>query len=346
MKPRLIKITTANPKNRWHQQEILESVKNNPKISERAGLFYKRFLSDSGIETRYFGLNHLQYVNDESPDEANRRFAETATELGSRAARSCLESAGVLPQDLNGLIVTTCTGYLCPGLTSYIAEALGLNEDLFSLDLAGLGCGAALPALRSAEQYLKAHPDSKVLVVCVEVCSAALSWGNETDLILSNCIFSDGAAACLLSNEAGAQGLEILGYESLLWPEHRDDLRFKNKNSRLCNVINRSVPDLSAEAVKQLQDKLLRSIQKPFHYYGVHPGGRRVLDEIETTLKLEPSRLKRSREVLRHYGNMSSPSILFVLKRILEKDDLQPGETIALFSFGAGFSAYGVVLQK
>ncbi len=343
---RLVSMATANPETRWRQDKILESVQGNPRVSGHAQLFYKRFLSDKGIETRHFGMPDLQTVNTESPDEANRRFAQVATELGTEAAIKCLHAAELNPEQLDGLIITTCTGYLCPGLTSYISESLKLRENIFSLDLVGLGCGAALPALRAAQQYLQTHSASRVLVLCVEVCSAALSWGDEIDLILSNALFSDGAAACLLSNCDGEQGCEILHYESLLWPEYRDDLRFQSHNARLRNVINRTVPDIAAEAVKQLADKLRAVNERPFDHYGVHPGGRRVLDEIQTALGLDSERLASSRAVLRRYGNMSSPSILFVLKNMIEQSPLKAGQTAALFSFGAGFSAYGMTLRK
>lgn len=343
---KIIGVETANPSTKWSQQEVLESVRDNERISKKAKQFYKRFLSDEGIQTRYFGMNALDHVNEETPDEANERFARVSTEIGAEAVRKCLASFGVNPAEIDALIVTTCTGYLCPGLTSYISEAVGLNDTVYALDLAGIGCGAAIPALRSARQYLQAHENSNVMVVSVEVCSAALSWGDEIDLILSNALFADGAAACLLSNKSNAKGYEVLDIQSLLWPQYRDELRFKAKDSRLCNVINKAVPEIAAKAVKFLNQELEGGLDQRPEHYGVHPGGRRILDEVQQAMGLDDQSLQRSRDVLRDYGNMSSPSILYVLKAIAEKDKPKENEHVALYAFGAGFTAFGALLKS
>ncbi len=342
---KIIGIETANPKLKGDQEKVLEHILEKKHISKKAMIFYKRFLSDQSIKTRYFGMDDFNLVNEETPDEAILRFQTVGTQIGAEAVNKCLEATGINTEDIDGLIVTTCTGYLCPGLTSYVAQAVGLRDSLFTLDLTGTGCGAALPALRAADQYLKAHANSNILVLSVEVCSAALSWGDEIDLILSNAIFGDGAAACLISNVDDREGYAVLDFESLLWPEYRNDLRFKQKNSRLCNVINKNVPEVASEAVKTLQDRFMSRMEGPFHYYAIHPGGRRILDEIESRLGFGPNVLNRSREVLRDYGNMSSPSVLYVLKNIIEKDQPKEEESIILFAFGAGFTAFGAVLQ-
>ncbi len=343
---KIMGIATANPSSKWTQKEILKSVHLNEQISNKAKTFYKRFLSDQGIRTRHFGMQTLEHVNTESPDQANQRFSEIATEIGTEAIRKCLDQYQVSADEIDALIVTTCTGYLCPGLTSYLSQAIGFKDSIEAIDLAGTGCGAAIPALRSAYQYLQTHADSNALVVSVEVCSAALSWGDEIDLILSNALFSDGAAACLLSNKPENRGHKILNFESLLWPEYREELRFKTRDSRLCNVIDRSVPGIAAKAVKFLDGKITAGLTEMPKYYGVHPGGRRILDAFEESLDFKNQSLQRSRDVLFEYGNMSSPSILYVLKEISEKDQPEKNENIALFAFGAGFSAFAVLLES
>ena len=343
---RLIAIEHDVPAPRWSQKAIGEHLSQNPRVKGRTAQFYQRFLADPGIENRHFSLDTLDDIYAETADQAIDRFQQTATQIGSGAVRKCLAASGLAPAQVDALIVTTCTGYLCPGLTSYIAQQIGLRPDIFSLDLTGIGCGAALPALRAGSQFLQSHPQSRALVVCVEVCSAAFSWGDEIDLILSNVIFADGAAACLMSNGLSQTGMALMDFESILWPEYRDDLRFRSREARLCNVINKSVPGIAAKAVKSLHDQLAARAKVPFRHYAVHPGGRRILDAIEEALELKPQQLLRSREVLRDYGNMSSPSILFVLKKILEEDRPQKGEPLAFFSFGAGFSAFGAVIEK
>ncbi len=342
----LVAIGQAVPKTRWRQSEVSDHLMKNPRVQGATAVLYKRFLSDPAIEGRHFSLDSLDSIYTETADQSIERFQLTAVKIGSDAVERCLEAAGTPADKIDGLIVTTCTGYLCPGLTSYIAQAVGLRADIYSLDMAGTGCGAALPAIRAAAQFLEANPDKRILVASVEVCSAAFFWGDEVDLILSNAIFSDGAAACLMTNRPQTKGMKMIDFESLLWPEYRDDLRFRHRDARLCNVINKNVPQIAAKAVKLLHDMLQKRAGRPFDYYGLHPGGRRILDEIEGTLGLAKHRLLRSREVLRDYGNMSSPSILFVLKKLLEEDRPKAGETAALFAFGAGFSAFGAVFES
>ena len=345
MASKIIGIETSVPLLCVSQKDALACAAQKKDIKPSTLRWYERFMSDKGIETRYFSMEHVSEALEESRDVSHERFRRSAARLGAEALRKVLDKAGIEPKDLDGLVTTTCTGYLCPGLTSYISEALGLRADLFAVDLAGLGCGAALPALRAADQYLALHPESHVAVVSVEICSAAIFWGDDIELILSNSIFADGAAACLLTNSSGRQGLSMTGFSSLLWPEHRDDLRFKTEDGRLRNVISRSVPAVAAKAVKELMTNLMAHSSVKRWHAAVHPGGRMILDEIEKNVPLLAGKLARSREVLRRYGNMSSPSVLFVLKDILEKDCPEHGESVLLFAFGAGFSAYGAVLQ-
>lgn len=342
---RLIAIETATPPLRFSQKKILEHILQKDGLSQKSLLFYKRFLLDKGIQTRHFGLKNIQQVFSESTDEAASRFQKVGTKISHEAVQLCLKKAHMAAKDIDGLIVTSCTGYLCPGLTSYLTEKSGFRKNIFALDLVGLGCGAAVPALRAADQFLKSGAGNNVLILCAEVCSAALYWGDEVDLILSNSIFSDGAAACLLSNDLMRPGFEPVRFESLLWPRYRDHLRFKPRDGRLCNVLSPKVPDIAAKAARFLWGKLSGKTKKKFDHYAIHPGGRLILDRIEKELHLKSKDMISSRTVLRDFGNMSSPSILFVLKDIWEKHRFQDQETVAMFTFGAGFSAHSSVFK-
>lgn len=336
-------ISTAVSKTRFTQKEVLEHVAQLCEKGSKTFAFYRKFLSDPGIESRHFALNKLLQSHEENADEAITRFQQQATELGYKAAKSLLRKMHLSPSEIDALIVTTCTGYLCPGLTSYLAESLKLRQDVLTHDLVGTGCGAALPALRVADELVSQHPNKRALVVCVEICSAAMAWGEEIDLILSNCLFADGAAACLVSQSKKTKGIEIKKFESLLWPQYRNDLRFGTRDGRLKNVIKKSVPELTAKAVSQLSKKLQN--RKAFDFTAVHPGGRKILDRIEETLQLPEAALKHSRHILKRYGNMSSPTILFVLKEFLEKEKDKKGKTLLALAFGAGFTAFGMQME-
>lgn len=340
-----IAVETALPQMKVTQKDAWLCAQGRPGTDAKTQAWYKRFLHDPGIETRHFAMEHLAQVYFESPDQSHARFQKESVKLGAEALLKSLKSAGLKPQDLDALVTTTCTGYLCPGLSSYIAEAAGLRADIHAVDLAGTGCGAALPALRNADQFLKNSPESFAAVLCVEVCSAAIDWGSEIDLILSNAIFADGAACAVLTNHPARKGLLQHGFDSILWPEYREHLRFKTRNSRLSNVIHPEVPKIAARAVQALASKITAQSGKDFQAFAVHPGGRKVLDAVEEAVPAMKGKLEASRAVLKRCGNMSSPSVLFVMRELLDTGRIFKNEKTMLFAFGAGFTAFASSVQ-
>lgn len=332
---KIIGIETANPDNGLTQEETLDVVRKYLKPSALTEGLYQRFLMDKGIRRRFFAWENPEVLVHESVDDKMRRFERSAVDLAVKASQKVLEAKKMPAQDIKAVFVCTCTGYLCPGLSTYVSQRLGLASDVYTLDLVGLGCTGALPTLKAADDYLKSNPGSVALVIAVEICSAATHWGEKVDLILSNAIFSDGAAAALLTNRSGFKGLAIKQSSSLLWPEYRDELRFKYQDSRLCNVISSKVPDIVARAIKTLAER--HPAQSA--YYAFHSGGRKVLDALQQKLALRDEQIEPSRRVLREYGNMSSPSVLFVLKELMD-EPLKAHDEITSFSFGAGFLAY------
>ena len=168
-------------------------------------------------------------------------------------------------------------------------------------------------------------------------------------MILSNSIFGDGSASCIITNKTSANtGLRIVDFSSRILTEHRDELRFKIENSILRNVIKKTVPEIAASLVKEIVDSLIKKNglkMDDVAFWAIHPGGRRVLDRIQSVLGLNQEDLSYSRSVLYRYGNMSSPTVLYILKDILEKGRLKGGDNIVIASFGAGFSGYAALLR-
>lgn len=325
-------IETSNPPVSLTQEKVLDLVTSHVRPSPRALTLYQKFLLDKGIKKRYFAWNDAQTLITESPDQKNQRFEHWAVRLAVEASKKLLIKEACEARDINAIFVTTCTGYLCPGLSTYVSQQLNLNSNVCALDLVGLGCAGALPSIRMADNYLHQHPNSTVLVVAVEICSAAIHWAEHPELILSNAIFSDGAAAVLLTNRE-VPGLRIDRISSILWPQFREQLRFKYLDARLCNVISPKVPGIAAMA---LETFFVKDSMGPCKY-ALHAGGRKVLDTIQERLMLSDQDLAVSRSILKEFGNMSSPSVLFALKEILEDGTNTP---VVCFSFGAGFSAF------
>ena len=179
------------------------------------------------------------------PDRRLARFLKFGRAAAVAAARRALAEAGVEAADITGLIVNTCTGYLCPGLSSYIAKDLGLKTSIRFQDLMGMGCGAAVPNLEAAAGMLARSGEGPVLSVAVEICTATIFPSHEPELVVSNSIFGDGAAAAVLDlapdNRPGGLA-HMVDFATGLFPRYREDLRYRTEGGRLRNHLSKRVP--------------------------------------------------------------------------------------------------------
>jgi len=336
-------LQTAVPTARYTQAECWDLVQRSEvkKRLSRKSLFILQAVltGDSGIRTRHFAASEIERILDFSPDELNALFRQEAPRLAAEALQPALAAAGVRADELDALFVCTCTGYLCPGVSSYVSERLRLKSDSYLQDLVGLGCGAAIPTLRSADAYLRANPGAVVATVAVEVCSAAFYLDDDLGVLFSACLFGDGAAAAVWRSDPGKHGLRCSSFDTVHRPEHRDRIRFETRNGKLRNLLHPSVPQLAAEAVSHLEGRARAQSNAPTIGKIIsHTGGRDVLRALETAL---PGRsFEASVRVLEQYGNMSSPSVLFALQEALRTDAPTPEKDWWLVSFGAGFSAH------
>jgi predicted naringenin-chalcone synthase len=345
-------IGTANPSQRYTQAECwraLQESKQFKQLDWRARtVLQKVLLGENGIRTRYLALNPLTEVFDATPDRLHQRFAQHAPALAAQAAECALQQADHQAHEIDAVIISTCTGYLCPGLSSYVAERLGLRPDVLGLDLVGQGCGAALPNLRTAEALLAAKRCKRVLSICVEVCSAAFYIDNDPGVLISDCLFGDGAAAVVLEDAPNQQSRRIEWKEtaSRIDPLERDTLRFEQKNGMLRNILTTPVPQLAARNAELVLDKVLDKAgisRSEISTWIWHAGGRDVLAALQQQLNLAAADLDWSSAVLSEFGNLSSPFVYFVLQSALKGN--APGGWWWLSSFGAGFSCHGALLR-
>ncbi len=337
-------IGLAAPAEPVPQKKTLEFILSRFNINERTKQLYKRTLSNASIATRHFSLEKLDQVLDQDHDRKNARFESEAVRLSTESLTRALAAAGTSAHAIDFVVVTTCTGYICPGLSTRLVETLSLRPNVRTADLVGMGCGAAVPAIELAHNFLVANPEATAAVVCTEICTAAMVSNDEIDIVISNTIFADGSAALLLTNasraENGDPAPHVRAFNSLLIPEWRDTLRFRSDQGHLKNVLGKNVPEQAARAMKIISEGLC----SPDHWI-LHAGGAKVLDAIEAHLALAPDRLLTSRSVLKKYGNMSSPTVLFVLDEFMKQRSPRRNERALLGSFGAGFSAYGAMLE-
>jgi alkylresorcinol/alkylpyrone synthase len=343
---------TATPPQRYTQAECwasFQTAEQFAQLDRRARATLQRvLLHDNGIRTRSLALGSLAEVFAIDPDTLHQRFALHAPKLAATAATHALQQAGLGPQDIDAVVISTCTGYLCPGLTSYVGERLGLRPQVLALDLVGQGCGAAVPNLRAAGALLRAGDCAKVLSICVEVCSAAFYLDNDPGVLISACLFGDGAGAAVLAAEPrpGGRSIEWRVAGSMHDPSARDALRFEHKDGMLRNVLSPQVPQFAAAyAAAVLDDVLNRQgmVREDIDAWILHAGGRKVLEALQESLELSAGDIGWSGQVLSEFGNLSSPSVYFALQAALAGD--APGGWWWMSSFGAGFSCHGALLR-
>lgn len=335
-------IASAFPKHKISQQKLWEFSKQHPVVAELSeksfGLTEKILCGDSGIDTRHFAVENPCELFDLDAGQLNALFEKEAPEMTQTALERALAKAELTATDIDAVIICTCTGYICPGITSYVAEAMGMREDCYLQDIVGLGCGAAVPTIRSAHGFLAANPDATVAVVAVESCSSAFFIDNDFGVLISLCLFGDGASASIWKSQPGESGYRAHTFDTLHIPKDREKIRFVNDGGKLRNKLHITVPHLAGKAVERLYKK--RTVDNP--HFICHTGGRDVLETIEKRLEIDP--IEESREVLAEYGNVSSPSVLIALEKFLDK---APGnDNLWLTAFGAGFACHSFEMSR
>jgi predicted naringenin-chalcone synthase len=344
-------IGTATPRTRYTQAECWEAIQQAElftRISPRSRALLRKVLNaQNGIESRSLALDPLTEAFELNPDALHARFAKHAPRLASQAAERALARAGLTPSDIDVVVISTCTGYLCPGLTSYVTEQLGLRPDVFALDLVGHGCGAAVPNLRTAESLLAAGRGKHALSICVEVCSAALYFDDDPGVLISACLFGDGAGAAVLSRDEGSgRSLKWHAASTFLSAGDRDLLRFEQRGGMLRNILTPPVPSLAAKHSRALFAKVAESRglkANAMSQWIWHAGGRDVLGALRSEFGFANGELDHSTAVLRELGNISSACVYHVLERALAAN--APAGWWWLSAFGAGFSCHGALLE-
>ena len=343
---------TATPSSRFTKAQCLDAFQRSDwfaRLDTRSHLIARTVLQrDNGIEARRLALDSIDEVFTIDPDTLDRRFLENAPALASEAAAGALESARLAPADIDAVVVSTCTGYLCPGLSGYVVERLRLRADVQAYDLVGQGCAAALPNLQLGRSLLAAGAAGHVLSVCVEVSSAAMYLDNDPGVLISACLFGDGAGAAVLSREPAEHGrrIEWKDSASLIEPAQRKALMFEQKDGMLRNILTREVPVLAADYAQRVLETVLDRAGLNSDDIGawiMHAGGRDVLLALERRFELDHDAFRYSAAMLREYGNLSSAFVYFVLEAALA--DAAPGGWWWLSSFGAGFSCHGALLR-
>src|SRR5688572_31134251 len=278
---------TAAPSTRWTQQQCWEAVAGSEylaTLTTRSQAILRKVLrGNNGICSRHLAFDELSEAFIFDPDVLDARFAKHAPVVASQAAGRALTDAGLEPGDIDAIIISTCTGYLCPGLTSYVTERMGLPTDILALDIVGQGCGAALPNMRTGEALLASGRARRVLSICVEICSAAMYLDDDPGVLISACLFGDGAGAAILTAEPvhGRRRIRWHSAGTLINVRDRDELRFERRRGMLRNVLSPAVPTLAAKHVDAVLSARLADeglTRADISAWILHAGGREILE--------------------------------------------------------------------
>lgn len=304
----------------------------------------------SGIETRYSVLRDfngqpgdLSFFSTDGlgPTVTQRMqvFKTEALNLSLKAIRK-IKNFETEKNKITHLITVTCTGLFAPGLDVELVSELGLSPGVARSGLNFMGCNAAIIALRQANDICKSNPGAKVLIVCTELCTIHFRKIDSDDYILSTSLFADGSAAAIVSAEAEtpARALKVESFNTLLVPDGGQNMAWQLSESAF-------IMNLSSYVSQLINGKMPEVLQKmnldktTVELWAVHPGGKKILDDFAATLMLEINCLKESYEVLKNYGNMSSATVLFVLKELMNNHAKSaPGASVLSLAFGPGLS--------
>ncbi|MBA7480415.1 3,5-dihydroxyphenylacetyl-CoA synthase [subsurface metagenome] len=306
-KPKILSIGYSLPPHSYTQKELFGLLGyQSPGV--------RRIFENSGIERRYLWTIPFG----KSWQELTQEYQKAAIELSKKAILDCLDGR---PLDSFGcLIFTSCTGYSCPGISHHLARELDLPDNLIHSNLLGMGCEASSPALSRAVDYVIANDKPALLVSC-EPCSCAYFPAPERDLenTVSNCLFGDAAAAILVGYDDNPHHPEIHDLQSYFNKDYLDYLGFKWVDGRLKCVLNKDVPRSSGILVKEAVGRILEKHQlsvEDIDHWAVHPGGTRVIEEIQKALGLDSKKLSLSYQVLREMGNVSSATVIIMGKQL------------------------------
>ncbi|HVA66745.1 MAG TPA: type III polyketide synthase [Elusimicrobiota bacterium] len=363
---RLLGLATATPAHEATQPQVQRFIGQVLRACVpgpdglKAAAFAERINAASGIERRQgvladyaketpeeFAFFPKNWTLDPFPTTAARMkvYEQESVELASRAAAGALREAKIEPREATHLIVATCTGFFAPGPDVMLMEKLGLRPDIKRTILGFMGCYAGFNGMRLADEIIRGNPDAVVLQVCVELCSLHFQKRLSPDLLVANSLFSDGAAAAVYAAADGGRGIaDVLATCSYVPSGSLEQMAWRIGDTGFEMRLDRQVPSTLKRHAPAFTEGLLRQAnvaRDEVAGWAVHPGGRKIVEAIGESMKLDGGSVQSAFDVLRDHGNMSSPTIFFVLDKELRR---KRGGPVVALGFGPGLTMEGAAL--
>lgn len=359
-------IGTAVPENCIDQRHIADFMASAHGFDEAEKTRLNALYRASGISQRHSVIADYGSLNTDdwtfyppsadlkpfpSTKDRSELYRKHALQLSKKAACQCLDNTSFGTQDITHLITVSCTGMYAPGLDIDLVKALNLPKTVQRTSINFMGCYAAITGLKTADALCKAHLGAKVLLVATELCTIHFQNKTDEDNLLANAIFSDGSAALLMTardeNQTYKKGLSPKAFHCDLLPDGENDMAWNIGDFGFEMKLSAYVPDLVQGGVKSLINQLTAQLNGTvLNHFAIHPGGKKILKVIEEELGIEKEANRHAHEVLRKHGNMSSPTVLFVLKALMENlYDQHKGEHILSMAFGPGLTLESAVFE-
>lgn len=353
---KITSIATGVPEHK-HGQDALFSFADAVYSKDDTDSRKLKFLyRQSGIENRYSVLKDYTaavearsfYTPDGKfdlvPDVQKRMelYNEAAIPLSEKVILDCIKGR-IHKEEITHLITVSCTGMSAPGLDLLLTEQMNLPVNIMRTSVNFMGCYAAIHALKIADAFCKTSPAANVVIVCTELCTLHFQTAPTTDNLTSSLLFGDGCAAMLVQPDDAGKGLQLQHFFSEVSFKGRNDMAWKVSASGFLMTLSGYIPELIKADFKNLVDKALAAqnkTQQDITHWCIHPGGKKILDAIAESISLQKEELNYAYEVLRDYGNMSSPTVVFVLQKILNELHAQSntGQTVFGAAFGPGLT--------
>lgn len=285
-----------------------------------------------------------QFINSHngnpSLDARLKIFNEHALQLSVDAIKDCI-NGNIEAKEITHLITVSCTGMTAPGLDLQVAEALDLSPNIFRTSVNFMGCYAAIHALKLAKMICDTTDNANIVIVCTEICTVHFQQNYTLDNAASSLLFGDGSAAVLVSNNSSSSNaLQLKSFYSQVAYKGKTDMSWQLSNEGFLMTLSAYVPQLIQEDIGCFVHKALQAAnisKEDISHWCVHPGGKKILEVIQAKLQLSNRDMSCSRKVLSEYGNMSSPTILFVLKEMMKEENDAPVNVFGV-AFGPGLT--------
>lgn len=362
---KIVSIGTAVPEHRHEQEKIFEFLSRVYAINEIEKRKLRFLYKHSGIQTRYSVLDDYNLPASEwsffiptenlepfpSIEKRMKSFREHAAPLSVKAINDCLTN--FKDQNITHLITVSCTGMSAPGLDLELVELLNLPGTIWRTSINFMGCYAAIHALKLADAICKSDEKANVLIVCVELCTLHFQKKYTPDNIASGILFSDGAAAILVSGKKEMEGMNIDHFYSSVSFKSKQEMVWELSSSGFLLTLSGYIPELIEEDFNSIVNECLKETglhKEDITHWCIHPGGKKILEAVHNSLEFTNGQLQHCYDVLNDYGNMSSPTILFVLKRIqqeLNNPDSHRDQRNNIFgaAFGPGLTIETFILS-